>query len=113
MPNPIETKKDVPAASTSATKPLSFAEAVARGRVSQEEALALFDSLPAVEVDFMLGAWKGAGFPTGHPLDGVLERYQDDQLVVFFGFFLVLGFFLPILPRPLQNSVKFKSILHY
>ncbi|MCB9657516.1 MAG: DUF4334 domain-containing protein [Polyangiales bacterium] len=76
MPNPIETKKDVPAASTSATKPLSFAEAVARGRVSQEEALALFDSLPAVEVDFMLGAWKGAGFPTGHPLDGVLERYH-------------------------------------
>ena len=38
-------------------------------------ALALFDSLPPVPNDFMLGTWRGEGFPTGHPLDGALEAY--------------------------------------
>jgi hypothetical protein len=38
-------------------------------------ALALFDSLPAVSNDFMLGTWRGEGFPSGHPLDGALEAY--------------------------------------
>ncbi|MEJ5867854.1 GXWXG domain-containing protein [Pseudokineococcus sp. 5B2Z-1] len=38
-----------------------------------EDALALFDALPAVEVDDVLGAWRGTGVPTGHPLDGLLE----------------------------------------
>ncbi len=37
------------------------------------QALALYDSLDTVSIDFMLGAWQGAGFATGHPLDGVLE----------------------------------------
>ena len=41
--------------------------------MSTEQALALFDSLPAVDAEFMLGNWKGAGFPTGHRLDGMLE----------------------------------------
>lgn len=40
------------------------------------DALALYDLLDIVEADFMLGAWKGAGFPTGHPLDGMLEAYH-------------------------------------
>ena len=53
-----------------------FARALEQGRVSADEALAIFDALPAVEVPFMLGAWKGAGFPTGHALDGVLEGYH-------------------------------------
>lgn len=39
-----------------------------------EAALARFDASPAVGVDEMLGAWRGGGFPTGHPLDGVLEN---------------------------------------
>jgi hypothetical protein len=45
-------------------------------RSTPEEALAIFDALEPVGTDFMLGAWQGAGFPTGHPLDGVLEAYH-------------------------------------
>ncbi|MBW4652360.1 MAG: DUF4334 domain-containing protein [Kaiparowitsia implicata GSE-PSE-MK54-09C] len=45
-------------------------------RSSTAEALAIFDSLAPVEIDFMMGAWKGAGIPTEHPLDGVLEAYH-------------------------------------
>ena len=41
--------------------------------MSSAQALALYDSLEAVSVDFMLGSWHGSGFPTGHPQDGVLE----------------------------------------
>jgi len=41
--------------------------------VGPQEALGIFDALAPVDVAFMLGAWKGSGFPTGHPLDGVLE----------------------------------------
>lgn len=36
------------------------------------EALELFDSLPAVEPEFLFGTWHGAEVPTGHPLDGML-----------------------------------------
>ncbi|MBS1693880.1 MAG: DUF4334 domain-containing protein [Actinobacteria bacterium] len=37
------------------------------------DALAVFDSAPAVEPDVMIGTWRGAEVPTGHPLDGLLE----------------------------------------
>ncbi|WP_435735972.1 DUF4334 domain-containing protein [Cellulosimicrobium sp. PMB13] len=36
-------------------------------------ALALHDTLPAVEIDDLRGTWRGSGLPTGHPLDGLLE----------------------------------------
>ncbi|EDX86665.1 hypothetical protein S7335_4370 [Synechococcus sp. PCC 7335] len=36
-------------------------------------ALALFDQLAPVDIEFMLGQWKGSGFQTGHPMDGLLE----------------------------------------
>ncbi|MDG4665019.1 DUF4334 domain-containing protein [Mycobacterium sp. 236(2023)] len=39
---------------------------------STADALELFDSLAAVEPDFMLGTWHGAELPTSHPLDGLL-----------------------------------------
>ncbi|AFE07261.1 hypothetical protein COCOR_06987 [Corallococcus coralloides DSM 2259] len=51
---------------------MTFDEAVKAGRVRVEEALALFDSLPAVDVGFMRGTWQGREFQTGHPLDGLL-----------------------------------------
>ncbi|MDN3904734.1 DUF4334 domain-containing protein [Arthrobacter sp. YD2] len=35
--------------------------------------LAFFDALPPVTVSEMSGSWRGAGIPTGHPLDGLLE----------------------------------------
>jgi hypothetical protein len=43
--------------------------------VAPGEALAYFDSLPAVEPAGMLGRWRGSGPPTGSPLDGLLEAY--------------------------------------
>ena len=36
------------------------------------EALEVFDAAPAVSPEFMLGTWRGAELPTGHPLDGLL-----------------------------------------
>lgn len=38
-----------------------------------DEALAMFDAAGPVEPDFMIGTWRGAELPTGHPLDGLLE----------------------------------------
>ncbi len=40
-----------------------------------DEALAFFDSLPAVVPDRLTGRWRGSGLPTGSPLDGLLEGY--------------------------------------
>jgi hypothetical protein len=45
-----------------------------RDGVSTEVALARFDGPPAIEPDELIGAWRGTGMPTGHPLDGLLER---------------------------------------
>ena len=49
-------------------------EALKAGQTSPDDAWAIFDSLPAVSIDFMLGLWKASGFSTGHPSDGKLER---------------------------------------
>ncbi|WP_198955239.1 DUF4334 domain-containing protein [Kineosporia sp. R_H_3] len=46
-----------------------------RARRSTAEGLRYFDSLPAVTVEEMLGRWRGEGVGTGHPMDGVLERF--------------------------------------
>lgn len=61
---------------TDATDP--GADAPARLRAvetgtTRAEALALFDALPPLGVDELLGAWAGRGIPTGHPFDGLLE----------------------------------------
>lgn len=40
------------------------------------EALARFDALAPVDAAFMRGAWRGEGFATGHPLDGLLEAWH-------------------------------------
>jgi hypothetical protein len=37
-----------------------------------DEALAMFDGAEPIEPDFMIGTWRGAELPTGHPLDGLL-----------------------------------------
>ncbi len=41
-----------------------------------QRALELFDSLEPVDIDFMIGTWRGEGYPTGHAQDGLLEAYQ-------------------------------------
>jgi len=42
-------------------------------RATTAEALAFFDGLDAVDLDFMTGRWKGSEIATAHPLDGWLE----------------------------------------
>lgn len=42
--------------------------------LSTERDLARFDSLPGVEIEELTGTWRGSELPTGHPLDGLLER---------------------------------------
>ena len=43
--------------------------------VDPADALAYFDSLPAVAPGEMHGRWRGSGLVTGSPLDGLLEAY--------------------------------------
>lgn len=43
---------------------------------STAEALAWFDGLEPVRTEELRGDWAGSGVPTGHPLDGVLERFH-------------------------------------
>ena len=43
------------------------------GPIPRTDALARFDALLGVEPAAMIGRWRGAGLPTGHPFDGVLE----------------------------------------
>ncbi len=50
-----------------------FETALAKGKVSTDEAWAIFDALEPTTPDFMRGYWEGSPFPTGHPLDGALE----------------------------------------
>ncbi|MEM7334422.1 MAG: DUF4334 domain-containing protein [Chloroflexota bacterium] len=42
-------------------------------RLTEKEALNLYDQLDPVDIPFMLGRWKGAGVRTNHPMDGLLE----------------------------------------
>jgi len=46
------------------------------GRATTEGAIELFDSLEPIDVNFMIGNWKGEGFDTNHPMDGLLEAYH-------------------------------------
>jgi len=37
--------------------------------------LSFYDALSPVTVDDMIGEWRGSGLHTGHPFDGLLERF--------------------------------------
>jgi GXWXG protein/uncharacterized protein DUF4334 len=67
---------------------LTFEGAVGAGRATTGEALELFDSLEPVSVEFMLGTWRGAEFPTDHWMDGLLtatgwygKHFADSETV--------------------------------
>lgn len=49
-------------------------EMLERGTTA-DAALAFYDALPPVQVDEMVGWWRGRSVPTGSPLDGMLERF--------------------------------------
>lgn len=49
-------------------------EEILRARkTNTADALRVFDELPPVSIEFMLGRWKGYEIYTGHPMDGLLE----------------------------------------
>ena len=50
-----------------------FQTIIQQGKTSTDEALKLFDELDTVDLEFMMGRWKGSGFHTNHPMDGLLE----------------------------------------
>ncbi|ODV90234.1 hypothetical protein CANCADRAFT_103882 [Tortispora caseinolytica NRRL Y-17796] len=56
--------------------PITFEEAVKLETVPIKDALELYDSLPATEPKEMIGAWRGSGMHTGHPMDGLLEAIE-------------------------------------
>lgn len=43
------------------------------GKTNTTEALKIFDALGTVDLDSMIGRWKGSGLHTNHPMDGLLE----------------------------------------
>jgi len=51
----------------------AFEQVVAAGRATTDQALKLYDGLDPVAVEFMVGTWRGAELPTGHPMDGLLS----------------------------------------
>lgn len=50
-----------------------FDKTMLKGASTTENALELFDQLESVDMDYMIGKWKGFEFPTNHFLDGLLE----------------------------------------
>jgi hypothetical protein len=52
---------------------MMLADVLPHAPTTSDDALALFDDAPAVAPEFMIGTWRGAELPTGHPLDGLLE----------------------------------------
>lgn len=47
-----------------------------QGKTTTEEALKFFDELETVDLDFMIGRWRGTGLHTSHPIDGLLEAFN-------------------------------------
>ncbi|MEM9460445.1 MAG: DUF4334 domain-containing protein [Myxococcota bacterium] len=64
-------------------------------KTTTEEALVVFDSLPAASLEFMKGRWSGFEIETGHPMDGLLTpsgwygklflSNEDVHPLMFFG----------------------------
>ncbi len=55
---------------------MSIHEILDAGRATTEEAIELLDSLEPIDLDFMIGDWRGEGFQTSHSMDGLLEAYH-------------------------------------
>jgi hypothetical protein len=69
------TTGSVPSPATVDATVTTFDQLSTAGNASTSDAWALFDRLDTVDEAFMLGQWRGSGFPTGHPMDGLLEAY--------------------------------------
>jgi hypothetical protein len=67
---------------------VEFEDAIEAGNVTQEQARELFDALPSMDLDSLIGTWAGSEFPSGHPNDGSLsnsgwygKRFLDHESV--------------------------------
>lgn len=90
-------------------------EAGLAGPAGCAAALACFDSLAGVEPEFMIGRWRGAGLPSGHPLDGVLEAlgwygkaFESADRVYPLLFRTDSGAVIPLDPRFMPVSVALR-----
>ena len=52
---------------------LTITELLATKKGSTADVMSLFDSLPPVNIEFMIGRWKGSELSTDHRMDGLLE----------------------------------------
>ncbi len=75
-------------------------------RCSAEDALALYDSLPALTPGELRGRWRGRELATGHPWEGVLtasgwfgKQFDDDERVHPLLFTTPGGALFPLDPR--------------
>ena len=55
---------------------VKFQDLLVSGPVHVDQAMAFFDELEPVDVPFMLGSWRGKGFPTHHRMDGLMENFN-------------------------------------
>ena len=46
---------------------------IERSPLPTAEALSFFDELATVDLDFIIGRWRGSGLHTNHPMDGLLQ----------------------------------------
>lgn len=67
---------------------MTFDEAIKAGKVTTDEAYAIFDALEPASIEALIGTWKGSEFPSGHPNDGLLadsgwfgKRFTDADTV--------------------------------
>lgn len=111
---------------------MSWLTTWAQQGASSQAALEFFDGLAAMEPEAMIGSWRGAELPTGHPLDGLLALYgwrgkrfvdrdQVDPLLFVHGDQVVavdparlplgLALRLPHLARAEATSAVFKAAL--
>ena len=67
---------------------MTFDQAIKDGKVTTDEAYAIFDALPPASIETLIGIWKGSEFPSGHPNDGLLaasgwfgKRFTDANTV--------------------------------
>ena len=58
-----------------ATPSALLQERVRKSSMSMQEALELCDALPIVEIDTIIGRWRGTEIFTHHPLNGLLETF--------------------------------------
>lgn len=50
-----------------------FEEVLRAGGTTPQNALSIYDQLDPPDMDAMIGTWKGSGFHSQHPQDGILE----------------------------------------